>query len=92
MTEIQREEFRAAARERKRKNHEKKKSSKKAYFLQELIFFVSNRIKNKIYKTSSCFKASVCWRNLLGASDINTLHIQAREFESDKKNFSKRTL
>ena len=40
MTVIQKEEFRALARERKRKCHErkKKKSSEKAYFIQELIF------------------------------------------------------
>ena len=50
MTEIQREEFRAAARERKRKNHEKKKSSKKAYFLQELIFSFQTESRTKYTK------------------------------------------
>ena len=63
MTEIQKEEFRAAARERK-KGCVKKKELRKSLLSPGTQFFVSNKIKSKICKISSCLKASVLWRSL----------------------------
>ena len=63
MTEIQKEEYRAEKKERKRKNCEKEKEFRKSLLSSRTHFFVSNRAKSKMYKTSSCFKASVCWKS-----------------------------
>ena len=63
MTEIQKDEYRAAARERKRKSREKEKELRKISLSSGTHSFVSNRTKSKIYKNSGCFKASVGWRS-----------------------------
>ena len=63
MTENQKE-YRAAARERKRKSCQKEKELRKSLLSLGTHIFVLNRINRKIYKTSDCFKASVCWRSL----------------------------
>ena len=49
MTEIQKEEFRVAARERKRL-FEKKRAQKKVYFLQEVIFLFQTESRAKYAK------------------------------------------
>ena len=50
--------------EKERAMREKKKELRKNLLFSGIHFFISNRIKSKIYKTSSCFKAGVCWRSL----------------------------
>ena len=49
---------------KERAMREKKKELRKNLLFSGINFFISNRIKSKIYKTSSCFKAGVCWRSL----------------------------
>ena len=99
MTEIQKEEYRAAARERKRAV-KKKKNSEKAYFLQELIFLFQTESRAKYIKLQVVSK-----QVYIGDADeehqksfkamtnhVNTFHIHQENLSLTKKNHSKRTL
>ena len=56
MAEIQKRIILSCSKRKKKKEPWEIKSSEKAYFHQEHIF-ISNRIKNKIYKTSKLFQS-----------------------------------
>ena len=94
MKEIQIGEFGAEARERKRKLWEKKGS------LQQLIFSFQTESRAK-YTKLQVFSKQVYVEEVYEehqksfeamVNHVNTLHIQAREFEPNRKGSSKQTL
>ena len=80
MTVIQKFSNSEHQQEKKRERVMTKKKELRINLLTSRIHIcILNRIKRKIYKISSSFKAGVCWRILV-------------EIESDKKSSSKRNL